>query len=322
MTRTTRSLARAGIGAGLALALVVPLGRYGERRAPSRPAASAKAAAVSASSRHEARRRAARGDRAPPTAPTPVPWLRPRAAFYAQPRTSSSPRPSASRSWDRAPTPPSSRRRTRPTRTSVSDAAETRAAAIDAARTARFAAVDAAWATYDLAVNPAHRLGAQRLPRRNAQRQLRAAAPTCSRRTRRSAPRPRRPTPHSALRSTPRSRPSQASGRTPADVAAFGAAVDRGPHRLRDGPGRDSGPRSAAHRPCAAPGSPTPPTCARRARVPQGHRAVAAPHPDRAAQVLSRRAEPARDPLHDPGPVRPRRTGPGRAHPGSRLSAR
>jgi hypothetical protein len=227
MTRSTHSLLRAGIVGGVALALMVPA-TGAATAAPVAPASATASvgvsisASVSTATKHQARVQLRR-DLA--------------AAHRAHKRAVAK----ARRAFARDPQVILARKQRRDVvgsstdpalilaanaayRASVSSAAETRAAAIDDARTTRFAAVDAAWAAYDLAVHPANALArnAYRAAMRSARYELRTdivAAHRAFRTT--TAPA------HAQLRASINAAIAvfEASDRTPADVAAFSAAV-------------------------------------------------------------------------------------------------
>lgn len=106
----------------------------------------------------------------------------------------------------------------------VSGPAATRAGAIDNARTARFAAVDAAYAAYDLIVNPANAIArnALRAAMRSANYELRThvvAAHKAFRMSTASAHATQRAAINTAIAVF------TASGRTPADLAVFNHSI-------------------------------------------------------------------------------------------------
>jgi len=224
MIVSTRSLRRAGIGAGLALALILPNAAVATA-APVATASATSTAAVSASTRHAAvvalraaLTKAAHDYQAAVTAartafnqdPTVVLARSQRLAVIS---TSTDPVLILAANQAYA--------------ASVSGAVETRTAAFDTARTLRFAAVDAAWAAYDLVVNPANALArnAYRAAMRSANYELRthvAAAHKAFRTSTAAA--------HAQLRASINSAIAtyEASGRTPADLTAFVAALKAG----------------------------------------------------------------------------------------------
>lgn len=221
MTSTTRSIRRAGVGAGLALALLLPAGVVAASPA-SAATATATTATVSATTIAQARatllRSIAAADRAYRAAVAAA-----NRHFYSNPvvvlaraqRTSivgTSTDPAAILAANQAYL------------TSVSEALETRAGAIDDARTTRFAAVDAAWAAYDLVVHPANALArnAYRAAIRSANYELRTHVSAAHRAYRRAVA-----ADHATMRASVNAAVAayEASGKTADDLAAFTAAV-------------------------------------------------------------------------------------------------
>ncbi len=217
MIASTRFLRRAGIGAGLVLALALPA--TGVANATT---VSSTTAHVSATTRHDAvvtlkkslakaaldyNKAVAGAQRAFSQDPTVILAKSQRATIVG---TSTDPALILAANQAYAG--------------SVAGAAQTRAASIDASRTARFAAVDAAWATYDLVVNPANAIArnAFRAAMRSANYELRthvSAAHGVFRHSTAAA--------HAQLRASINGAIAtyQASGKTPADLTTFSAAI-------------------------------------------------------------------------------------------------
>jgi len=222
MIVSTRTLRRAGIGAGLALALALPATGVAEA-APASSGRTVAVASVSPATRHAA-------------------LVTLRAALAAAVQAQAASVAAARLAFDQDPDVVLAKSQrlsvvnssTDPAlilaanhsyADSVSGAAETRAAAIDAARTTRFAAADAAYAAYDLVVNPPNALArnAFRAAMRSANYELRthvAAAHRAFRTGTAAAHAQQRGAVNAAIATY------VASGRTPADLATFVAAVD------------------------------------------------------------------------------------------------
>ena len=215
---STHSLRRAGVGAALALALAVPATGV----ANATPAHSSHATTVSASTKHQAQvtlkkaiakavadyRKAVRSAiTAFNQDPNVVLAKANRAAIVG---TSLDPAGILAAGQAYAG--------------SVAGAIDTRNAAFDAARTARFAAVDAAWAAYDLVVNPANAIArnAYRAAMRSANYELRTHV-NAAHRTFRTAT----AAAHAQLRASINLAVAtyNASGKTPADLDAFKASL-------------------------------------------------------------------------------------------------
>jgi hypothetical protein len=171
MIVSTRSFVRAGIGAGLTLALVVPA--TGVANAATAASPHAAAATVSSTTKHDAlvalRAAIAKADADHKAAVTAA-----QAAFLADPVVVAAKAQRLS-IVTTATDPALILAANQAYADSVSGAAETRAAAIDSARTARFAAIDAAYAAYDLIVNPPNAIArnAYRAAMRSANYELR-----------------------------------------------------------------------------------------------------------------------------------------------------
>ena len=218
MIVSTRSLRRAGIGAGLALALVIPTTGV----ANAAPASSSHATVVSPTVKHDALV-ALRAALAKAAADQRVAVAAARLAFDSDPSVvlaksqrlaviNSSTDPAVILAANAAYAD------------AVSGPAATRAAAFDNARTARFAAVDAAYAAYDLIVNPANAIArnALRAAMRSATYELRthtAAAHKAFRVSTASAHATQRAAINTAIAVY------TASGRTHADLVAFNKAI-------------------------------------------------------------------------------------------------
>jgi len=218
MIVSTRSLRRAGIGAGLALALVIPTTGV----ANAAPASSSHATVVSSTVKHDALV-ALRASLAKAAADQRAADAAARAAFNADPSVvaaKSARLAVINTSTDAAVILAANAAYA----DAVSGPAETRAAAFDTARTNRFAAVDAAYAAYDLIVNPANAIArnALRAAMRSANYELRTHVAAAHKAFRVStAPA------HAAQRAAINSAIAvyTASGRTPADLATFNHSI-------------------------------------------------------------------------------------------------
>jgi hypothetical protein len=218
MIVSTRSLYRAGIGAGLVLALAVPATGIANAATTSHSAT----ASVSAATRHAAKVALDKA-LAKATADYVHAVAAARTAFNQDPTvilaksqrlavvgTSTNPALilAANQAYADA----------------VSGAVDTREGSIDAARTARFAAVDAAWAAYDLVVNPPNALArnAYRAAMRSANFELRTHVSAAHKAFRSSTA-----AAHAQLRASINAAVAtyEASGKTPADLTTFTSAL-------------------------------------------------------------------------------------------------
>ena len=215
---STRSLRRAGIGAALALALAVPATGV----ANATPVHSSHTASVSASTKHHARvvlkaavakavadyRKAVRAANVAFNQDPNVILARANRAAVIGTSTDPGVILAANVAYYSA----------------VAGAAETRAGAFDAARTSRFAAVDAAWAAYDLVVNPANAIArnAFRAAMRSANYELRTHVAAAHRTFRHSTA-----AAHAQLRASVNQAIATYNGsaKTPADLDVFKASL-------------------------------------------------------------------------------------------------
>ena len=222
MIVSTRTLRRAGIGAGLALALVVPATGVATA-APIGPVHTVAVASVSPATR-DAARATLRAALAAAAKEQAAAVAAARLAFDQDPDVvlAKSQRLSVVNS---ATNPALILAANHAYGLAVSGAAETRDAAIDAARTTRFAGVDAAYAAYDLVVNPPNALArnAFRAAMRSANYELRTHVTAAHRAFRMSTA-----AAHAQQRASVNVAIAAyvASGRSAADLAALVAAVD------------------------------------------------------------------------------------------------